>query len=302
MKILLTGAQGYLGSYIYSELISYNEVKTLGRSNCDYNIDLKNTNFLINEDFDCIIHCAGLAHVQPNGNFVNGAKKFLDTNVLGTINLLSQFRDSKKLTNFILISSVSVYGVDNGEMLSEMQNTNPTEPYGYSKLLQELIVTEWCVKKKVTLSIFRLPLVVGKNAPGNFGSLINAIKSNSFFNVSGVLTRKSMVLAQDIAKNILMSIDIGGVYNLTDGDNPEIKYLVNEIGARYKVKVISVPYFILYLIAKIGDISLGLIPLNTYKFHKLTKSLTFSDEKAQVKIGWNPKKVILNLNNILGSD
>ena len=62
-KILITGANGYIGSFLKKNLQKKYNVKTLGRSdNNDYKINILNKKKLFNlfkrKKFFCIIHCA----------------------------------------------------------------------------------------------------------------------------------------------------------------------------------------------------------------------------------------------------
>ena len=302
MKILLTGSNGYLGSHIKTKLSINHELITLSRSNADYSLDLTNNNFYIGEEFDCVIHCAGLAHTKQQSNFKKSTKYFFDVNVKGTINLFKNLPCTGKLKNIILISSVSVYGIDSGDSIDELNELNPLEPYGYSKLLQELFLIEWCEKRNITLSIFRLPLIVGKNAPGNLRKMITSIRNRTYFNINNISAKRSMVLAEDVANNILLSIDKGGVYNLTDGNDTDILSLSNEISLFFGVKIISIPYKIAQFLAKVGDVTFGIIPFNSSIFLKLTSNLTFSNRKACEHLDWRPNSVIDNMKNILKDD
>src|SRR5690606_11783290 len=108
--------------------------------------------------------------------------------------------------------------------------------------------------------------------------------------------RKSMVLASDVAAVFPQLLQKGGVYNLTDGYHPSFKELSEAIGrAAGKSKTLAIPYQIAKIMAKSGDLlesTLGLkFPLNSRSFNKMTKSLTFSDDKARRELGWNPHQV-----------
>ncbi|OYZ00876.1 MAG: hypothetical protein B7Y37_08210 [Sphingobacteriia bacterium 28-36-52] len=286
MKILLTGSSGFLGGYIKDKL---------GNPFClNRSVNLKNDlsryvpEFKLS--FDCVIHNAGLAH-QMSRKFDN--KLFYQTNVLGTKNLLKGLNNIGVPKNFIFISSVSVYGVDCGEMLNEETSLNAKDAYGLSKIQSEELIQEWCDINKVKCAIFRLPLVAGFNPPGNLGQMINAINKGYFFNIGNGNAKRSIVLASDVADFVSNKIGSSGIYNLTDGYHPSYSEISMYIARELNVSPPrNVPYWVANIFAKLGDSFVSLSPFNSNTFKKLTSSLTFDDSKAIKLLGWNPSKVL----------
>jgi nucleoside-diphosphate-sugar epimerase len=122
-KVLITGANGYLGSSIYRRFSSdknYAVSKLKGRLE---NIQQNSLNY------DIVIHCAGaLRHRKSD---------LQSSNILGTDRLLKGFINTPK---FIYISSKSVYGYSfNGEVY-ENSIPKPDDDYGKSKYQGELLV------------------------------------------------------------------------------------------------------------------------------------------------------------------
>jgi len=288
MNILLTGSNGFLGKFIYNYLIVSNKVFTLNRTNSNYNCDLSKSITHLNNSFDLVIHCAGLAHIN---NYKRNDNSFYKVNVNGTNNLLKSLQE--KIPNyFIYISSVSVYGLIQGININEQQPLQALDPYGLSKILAEDKVIRWCKKNNVKYTILRLPLVVGTNPPGNLGSMINGIKKGYYFNIRRGTAKKSIVLAEDIAKFILKAAEVGGTYNLTDGYHPNFKELSHLISLQFgKTFVPNLPFFIAKLLAFFGDVIGPKFPFNSNKLVKITSTLTFNDEKARKAFGWNPTPV-----------
>ena len=294
IKILLTGAYGFLGSEIlkYLLLSDHLEVKTLGNnSKCDFVFDLSYQPKDLLTSFDIVIHVAGKAHINPKTK--EETNLIYDVNVRGTKNLLESLNLNKPPKQFIFISSVSVYGLTEGTLITEETPLSATDPYGKSKIEAEEIVRSWCDKQRVVCTIFRLPLVVGINPPGNLGSMIKGIKYCYYFNISGGIAKKSMVLASDIAKYVLIASEVGGIYNLTDGIHPTFKELSNEILQKLgKSFVPNIPIFMAKFLALIGDIIEDSFPINSNKLSKITSTLTFDDSKARNSFGWNPTSVL----------
>jgi nucleoside-diphosphate-sugar epimerase len=186
MKILLTGSTGFLGKYIKYAL-SNHEVITLGRSSCNINFDEK---FTISSlpNFNLVIHAAGKAHSIPET--LEEKKEFYDSNLTLTLNLLDSLELSEKPSFFVFISSVSVYGLNDGENINENYPLLAEDPYGQSKIEAEMIVKKWCYEHNVICTILRLPLVVGENPPGNLGAMIRGIKKGYYFNIAGGNAKK----------------------------------------------------------------------------------------------------------------
>ena len=293
MKILLTGSTGFLGKYIYKSLIKNNKIDTLSRTKSSYNIDLSQQILNFNESFNMVIHVAGKAHDQSKKALINNS--FYKVNVTGLKNLLSGLKKTNTPSKFVFISSVSVYGLSKGTNISESFELLAKDDYGLSKIEGEKIVKTWCKKNNVKYLILRLPLLVGKNPPGNLGAMIKAIKNGFYFNINRGKARKSMVLADDVSKIILKASEIGGTFNLTDGNNPNFNQLSYSIAKQLNKKYIfNMPIFIAQLISKIGDI-MGLNFFNSSKLNKIVSDLTFDDSKARKTLDWKPNSVIENI-------
>ncbi len=291
MKILLTGSNGFLGKFLLNELRKQNLIFTLNRANSDYNFDLEKDKFVLNNNFDLIIHNAGRAHLVPKST--QEINSFYTTNVNGTISLLESIENSAKPKYFVFISSVSVYGLNEGFLINEDYPLGAKDPYGLSKIECERIIQEWCHKNKVVCTILRLPLVVGSNPPGNLGAMIESINKGFYFNIGGGKAKKSMVLATDIAKYVLNAAMVGGIYNLTDGYNPSFNELSVQIGNQLSKRFIpNMPLFIARSLAFIGDKITKRLPFNSYRLLKITLTLTFDDLKARRAFGWNPNPVL----------
>lgn len=288
-RTLLTGANGFLGKYIQDAFHSQKPL-TLGLTDCLYNIDLSASVPEFNQPFDKVIHSAGLAHLIQKTKKVEN--RFYDVNLKGTLNLLKGLEKLSRLPRvFIFISTVAVYGKESGEMVDESHPLNGNSPYAKSKADAENEIIAWGKKNNVKVLILRLPLIAGKNPPGNLGSMINAIKKGYYFRIGDGDSRKSIVLASEVATFVASCGEISGIYNLTDGVHPTIRELDTAIASRLNKTIKQVPEPIVRNAAKIGDF-LPIIPISTSSYKKLTSSLTFSDEKARREIGWKSRPVI----------
>lgn len=292
MKVLLTGASGFLGRYLLKGF--QGQVVTLGRSSendivCDLSSQIPAVPAI-----DMVIHNAGLAHRIPKST--EEEKDFFRTNLTGTQNLLYGLDQSGSTPKSIVyVSTVAVYGLEKGELISESYRPLPKTPYAKSKFEAELLLENWAKINHTNLTILRLPLVVGGiGTPGNLGAMMKAIKAGYYFRIGDGLNQKSMVLAEDIGNFIPRLSDFCGTYNLTDGYNPTLAELDEYLATQYKKKIRRINPKFLNLLSTIGD-KITAFPINSYRLAKLTDTLTFDDTKAKIELGWNPRPVIGNL-------
>jgi nucleoside-diphosphate-sugar epimerase len=295
---LLTGHNGFLGKYLAQGLAEAGyRVLGLGRTEGDIRCDLAiQQPDLSGKSINLVVHAAGKAHSLPRN--AEESDYFFRVNRDGTIRLLQALEQLKTFpAAFVLISSVAVYGFENGENLSEDVILKARSPYGVSKLQAEQMVQSWCEKRGIQFAILRLPLVVGDNAPGNLGALVRAIHRGRYVRIGSGSARRSMVLAEDVARIIPKAARIGGIYNLTDGVHPSMRELGDAIvwqtGRR---PGLAVPYGFAQAIARLGDGINFLIgrrfPFDSITLAKVTRSLTFSDQKARQQLGWRPRSVV----------
>lgn len=140
MTFILTGASGFLGRKIKNELCE--DVLSIGRTNTDIICDLSSLIPKLPAN-KIVIHSAGKAHSVPKTP--QQKQEFFDVNVLGTQNLLKGLEQAPSLPkSFVFISSVAVYGLDQGNNIKESHPLNAKDPYGLSKIQAEEIVQECC--------------------------------------------------------------------------------------------------------------------------------------------------------------
>lgn len=162
LKLLITGGLGYIGSHIVAQLderycikivddLSNTDSRTMGnlrdligdRFSFDC-IDVRNEKKMI-ETFrmfkpSIVLHLAGKKSVPES---VSDPLKYYQHNLLGTMSVLSAM-DAVDCKNILFSSSATVYGNPKYLPVDEIHPTNPTNPYGMSKLMSEKIITDWC--------------------------------------------------------------------------------------------------------------------------------------------------------------
>src|SRR5690348_1331188 len=161
IDFLLTGHSGFFGNEIKKNLSPQYSIVTIGRDSssnyvCDLSIDIPSLQEL---EVTTVIHAAGKAHMIPSN--VQEEKDFHNVNYQGTVNLTIALERLKRLPeNFVFISTVAVYGLDEGELIDEDFPLQGVTPYAKSKILSEKYLAQWCQAHHVRLTILRLPLLV----------------------------------------------------------------------------------------------------------------------------------------------
>lgn len=299
---LVTGWNGFFGSILCSKLeANGSRIVRCGRvEGSDIKADLALSVPVIKDNVHRVVHAAGVTPtaIRP----INTPDVFTIGNVQGTSNLLMGLT-SNKPKSFVLISSASVYGRTSGDLIDESTPLSAISEYAKSKRESELLVTRWCNKHRIDLTIVRLPLVVGVGAPGTLGQLINAIQRRRFVLPGSGSARKSMVLATDVADWIVRNPTLTGTFNLTDQQDPTYAEICDAITTHLKLnKVPRIPLPLMIATSWLGDSGGALLnkqfPYNSSVHAQLTTSLTFSSDAAKAQ-AWNPQSVLANIDNWL---
>ena len=312
MKLLLTGYPGFIAAEIKTWFEANGwEVDTLSLAPfpehtpqtgihivCDLAKDIPT---LPDTSYDLVIHAAGKAHIVPKTE--EEIRSFFDVNGNGTEHLMMALQ-SHPPKSIVFISSVNVYGKDEGAMIKEDSPLDGKTPFAASKIEAEKIIMESPFSQNVIRGIVRLPLVAGKNAPGNLGSMIHAIKRGLYFNVSGGHAVRSVVLNSDIPPFLHALSKRGGIYNLTDGRGISYRELSGKVQEYIKCPARpGLPYWIAWGIAAMCELGSRVLhrpmPLDFNKLGKLVSDLTFDNAKAAHDIPFTPQPVIDHIKNIL---
>ena len=293
-KLLFTGGTGFLGKNVMPLLTQQYEITTCGITPDDMiKANLAKEIPELPEKYDVVLHACGKAHVVPKTE--EEKKEFYYVNYNGTIHLCDALERVGAPKAIIFISTVAVYGCEFGEEITEGHPLEGKTPYAESKIMAEKYLTEWCAKHGVILGILRPSLLAGMNAPGNLGAMVSGIQKGFYLNIAGGKVKKSILMAEDIAHLLPFLEEKGGVYNVCDSYQPTFGEISASVAKQLgKHKPISIPYWMAWCMAKVGDLLGSKAPINTYKLEKMTKSLTFSNEKAKKELGWEPLDVLSN--------
>ena len=209
--ILITGANGFLGSEIVRQLAG----TCLGIRAADKQeesifpgIDYRPADILepaslvsVVQGTDCVIHAAGLAHIFDKTKAANAP--FKEINEIGTANVV-QAAAKTGVKHFILISSVSVYSPFTRGIYDESMPCHPAGKYAESKYQAELRATEIAKQSGMALTILRLATLYGEGDPGNVARLMKAIDRRRFVWVGAGSNRKSLLHREDAARACLV--------------------------------------------------------------------------------------------------
>ena len=264
MKILVTGANGFLGNHLCLKLLKqghtvYGLVRTLSKMSIvhDHLIliqgDLNGPELswikYLPQDLNACVHTAGLVHTF-------NTQDFFDVNTLGTKFLIEAIKIKyPHHFKFILISSLAAAGsVNYGEKKSEIDIDFPVSAYGRSKKEAEEILKKLAPKEWIP-SIIRPPMVIG---PGDTAVLdIFKMVKDGLILLPGFGARKkeySFVCVFDLVETISRLLESDLSLFLYSAHESVIKYkqLIEEIKKQLKkhwIFYIPLPFFMVKLVA-----------------------------------------------------
>lgn len=313
MSILVLGGAGYIGSHAVSQLISNDYdvivVDNLQTGHIDaintkakfYKGDIRDKKFLSNvfkkEKIDGVIHFAANSIV---GESMKEPIKYFNNNVYG-MQVLLEVMNEAKVKNIVFSSSAATYGEPKQIPITEDMETNPTNPYGETKLIMEKMM-KWCDKaygmKYAALRYFN---VAGAKQGGNIGEDHNpethlipivlqvalgkrdciTIYGDDYDTEDGTCVRdyvhvEDLIDAHILAMEYLMAGGESDVFNLGSSQGFSVKEIVEAVR---KITRLSIP-------EKIGERRAG-----------DPSTLVASSDKAKKILKWNPTRT--NIDTII---
>tara|TARA_Y100000591_G_C21831397_1_gene699843 strand:+ start:356 stop:1240 length:885 start_codon:yes stop_codon:yes gene_type:complete len=255
MKILLTGANGKVGSEVFNKLNKNYDLTSISLKDGKikknfYKLDLTNKSdvFKFSNDknrFDVIIFLVGLAHKKGKKNDL---EEFNKLNFLTLKNLLSSLQNANKLPKKIIFSSsISVYGEElKKQFYYEDSTLSPSSPYAITKLKAENYLSD---NFKSISWILRFAPVYSNDFNLNIDRRTKIWKI--YYKVGSKAKKLSLCNLSNIIKTIYKIIEgriPSGVYNVSDQSQYSYEDLLNY----QRGHAIIIPYFIISFIFQVG--------------------------------------------------
>ena len=266
-NIFITGAEGFIGSHLVEYLIkkkhkvtSLVQYNSFGRKGWLDNIndfakrknqicfgDVRDLNLLRNQtkNHDVIIHLAALIAIPYS---YNAPKSYIETNIIGTYNVL----EVAKLNNFkkIIITSTSeIYGRSKKFPISEDTIVDPRSPYSASKIAADQLALSYHYSYKLPITIIRPFNTFGprQSLRAVIPTIINQIIDNKkIIKLGNLNTKRNYNFVEDVVRGFELasrskSNTNGQIINLGSNLEVSVKKLVDLISKieGKKIRIIS---------------------------------------------------------------
>lgn len=173
-KILVTGALGFIGSYVAKHFASIGyEIYGIGHGYIDsfyygkYGLsEWKSADITVEslydfgQEFYAIVHCAGNGSVDFS---IKNPYEDYQRNVGSTLEILEYIRLYNKNAKLIYPSSPAVCGQQSDTLISEDCKEAPCSPYGHNKKIAEFLCQSYALRYDLRITIVRLFSVYGNH-------------------------------------------------------------------------------------------------------------------------------------------
>lgn len=298
LKILLTGASGFVGAGLLQRLLDDKcELTAVVRQPiaglreavsqvlvtaidgaADYAAPLIGV--------DAVIHLAARVHVMHDTS-ADPLAAFRNVNVAGTLNLARQAA-AAGVKRFVFVSSVKVNGevTHPGEAFTAADVPNPQDAYGRSKYEAELALRQLAMETGMDVVIVRPPLVYGPGVRANFAALLKVVQRGWPLPLGAVRNQRSLVGLDNLVDFVVTCISHPNAANQTfmvsDGHDLSTAELVRGMAraARVPARLLPVPVWALQTVAAWlgkGD-----------AVQRLCGNLQVDISKAKIILDWTP--------------
>lgn len=306
MKVLLTGASGFVGRNLQPTLVSrgwacVGTARHPGAGMVNVGDMHAGTDWRpALEGCDVVVHLAGRAH-QVSAAASQDAE-FFRVNLDASVRLARQAREAGA-RRLVFVSSVKVHGEfsERGRPFREDDALKPHGPYARSKAQAELALVEETRGTGLELVIVRPPLVYGPGVRANFAALVGAVRRGLPLPLGAVDNRRSMVGVQNLCDFLCVCAAHpaapGQTFLVSDDEDVSTAELIRAIGVAIgrPARVLSLPPGLLASAASVlgrGD-----------TWQKLSASLQVDISHARQLLGWRPPRTLAaGLSHMLGGD
>ena len=297
MKILVTGATGFIGTQLSETLAnSGHEVRCTARSLAPnrsttlemVTCDLESADNLdhLTMGCDAIVHLAGRAHVMSDDP-ATSESLYLSANVDVT-RKLAQSAARTGVKRMILMSSVKVNGESTtiDSPFTSQDTPNPQDPYGRSKTQAEQALWDVASSSGLEGVVIRPPLVYGPGVRANFASLIGIVNRGIPLPLASIQNKRSFVsidnLIDCIATALQSSNAPGQTFLVSDGNDLSTPELIRSIASALHKSPMLIPF---------PTALLKLVATSVAKrsaYERLCGSLTVDIALTKQKLSWTP--------------
>jgi nucleoside-diphosphate-sugar epimerase len=298
MRVLVTGANGFLGDALVAELsLQSNEVAVAVRSPHS-NVRANKSAFVVgdisaNTDWrqavasvDAIVHLAARVHVMRE-TADDPMAEFRRVNTDGTLNLARQAA-AAGVRRFVFVSSVGVNGkaTESGTAFTEADVPSPYDAYTLSKYEAEVGLRALAQTTRMEMVIVRPTLVYGRGAPGNFRRLTRLVAKDRLLPLASITNRRSLLGIDNFVNFIWICIKHSAAANETflvsDGEDLSTPDLIRRlsIAMNRKERLVGVPVPLLWAAAAM----LG----KRDEAQRICGSLQVDISKARTLLRWHP--------------
>lgn len=233
-NLLLTGSSGFIGNYFKNNYADKYSIKTFSFRNDDFES-------LQVEDIDIVVHLSALVHQMGGAS----KEEYEKVNITQTIDLAKKAKASG-VKQFVIMSTVKVYGEESDSVYVETSICKPQDDYGKSKLRAEKELQK-LEDDDFKISIIRTPIVYGYGVKANIKNLINLVKKVPILPLSTIKNKRSMVYIGNLSHiiDIIIQKEKRGIFLASDDKAISTTKLCELIAQNLdkKLYLIRVPLF-----------------------------------------------------------
>ena len=234
MNLLITGSNGFVGSYFINKYKNKYEIKTFSFLKDDINS-------LDCSDIDVVFHLSALVHQMSGAS----CEEYEKVNVTQTLQLAKKAKENG-VKQFVFMSTVKVYGEETESKYTEDSICHPEDEYGKSKLKAELELQK-LEDDNFNISIVRTPIVYGYGVKANIKSLVNLVNKISILPFGKIKNKRSMVYIGNLCHlvDVVIEQEKAGIFLASDDEPLSTSRLIELIAKNLdkKIYLIKVPFF-----------------------------------------------------------
>ena len=301
-KILVTGATGFVGRKLVTELLNKNYLVNCAVRTAVVETDKTECENFVLGDFnhatdwtntvagvDTVIHLAARVHVMKETD-ADPLLRFREANVDTTLHLAKEAANAG-VKRFIFISSIKVNGEETDKAaFMESDTPDPHDPYAQSKYEAEVGLNKLAKETGLEVVIIRPVLVYGPGVKGNFYRLMQLVEKGLPLPFAKIDNKRSMICLDNLVDLIIQCIShpaaAGETFLASDGHDFSTEMLVNHLCETMKCKprLFTLPGGVLKLIM--------LVPRFRMLVNRLYGSLQVDNQKARKLLNWKPPKSV----------